>query len=163
MTQGRCFAPVVDDATRVLILGSLPGAQSLALGRYYGHPRNQFWRLTGAVIGIDLEGLGYDARLCALRQAGIGLWDVIAMATRNGSLDSAIRDATANPLAAFVGTLPALRAVAFNGGKAAAIGLKQVPAGGGIATVLLPSSSPAHAIGFERKRAAWHKLGQYLD
>ena len=52
----RSFPPVVDADTRLLILGSLPGAASLAAGRYYAHPQNQFWRLVGGVIGRDLGG-----------------------------------------------------------------------------------------------------------
>src|SRR5690606_19780409 len=122
MTRKASFAPVVAPATRVLILGSLPGERSLAAGRYYAHPRNRFWHLVGRVIGIDLELLAYEARLAALLAAGIGLWDTVATARRDGSLDAAIRDAEATPLAGIVATLPALRAVAFNGATAARIG-----------------------------------------
>jgi hypoxanthine-DNA glycosylase len=75
----------------LLVLGSLPGEESLAQGRYYAHPRNHFWTLIGAVIGRDLVALGYEARLAALLEAGVGLWDVVASATRRGSLDGAIR------------------------------------------------------------------------
>src|SRR3546814_16050357 len=71
----KCFPPVVDARTRVLILGSLPGEQSLAAGRYYANPRNQFWALAGGVIGVDLPGIDYDARLRTLLEHGIGLWD----------------------------------------------------------------------------------------
>lgn len=158
----RCFAPVAGTDARLLILGSLPGERSLALGRYYGNPRNQFWRLAGHAAGLALETLDYDDRLAALRTAGIGLWDVIGTATRPGSLDSAIRDAKPNRLMDFAAGLPHLRAIAFNGGKAAAIGLKQLP-GSRFETVTLPSSSPAHAISFERKAAAWAELARFLD
>lgn len=120
--RARAFAPVAGPGTRVLILGSLPGVASLAAGQYYAHPRNAFWRLAGAVIGADLAGLAYDARLAALRGAGLGLWDVIASAERVGSLDAAIRNPERADVAALVATLPDLRAVAFNGAKAAAIG-----------------------------------------
>ncbi len=75
MTRHSSFAPVADVGTRVLILGSLPGAASLAAARYYAHPQNQFWRLTGGAIGVDLAAMAYDDRLAALREAGIGLWD----------------------------------------------------------------------------------------
>ena len=53
----RSFAPVANERTRLLLLGSLPGEESLARGRYYAHPRNQFWRLAGTVIGAELEPL----------------------------------------------------------------------------------------------------------
>ena len=66
MTKSQ-FPPVVDAATRLLILGSLPGARSLAERRYYAHPTNQFWRLLGAVIDQPLAEWAYGERLAALR------------------------------------------------------------------------------------------------
>ncbi len=151
------FAPVVDGATRILILGSLPGDASLAAGRYYGHPRNQFWRLMQGVTGLPLERLDYARRLEALRSAGVGLWDVIQSATRPGSLDARIRDHQVNPLAEFVAGLPRLRLVAFNGGKAAGLGRKLLGDTPNLALVDLPSSSPAHAIDYAVKQSAWRE------
>src|SRR5919206_121626 len=78
----RSFPPIADAATRVLVLGSLPGEESLARGQYYANPRNHFWRLIGAVIGAELVTLPYEARLEALLAAGIGLWDTVGAATR---------------------------------------------------------------------------------
>jgi TDG/mug DNA glycosylase family protein len=157
------FPPVVSPSTRVLILGSLPGEASLAARRYYAHPRNQFWRLAGAAIGRDdLATLDYDARLGALLQAGIGLWDTVASAVRSGSLDTAIREAEHAPLGELTATLPALRAVAFNGGKSARIG-RRVLAGSGFELIDLPSSSPAHAaMPFAEKRVRWLILRDFL-
>ena len=80
---------------RLFVLGSLPGDASLAAQRYYAHPTNQFWRLLGAAIGEELQALGYDERLARLAERRIGLWDVIASASRRGSLDQAIRDGRA--------------------------------------------------------------------
>ena len=57
----------------MLILGSLPGEASLAARRYYAHPQNRFWHLVGKAIGIDLVGLGYEARLAALKARRIAL------------------------------------------------------------------------------------------
>jgi TDG/mug DNA glycosylase family protein len=158
----HCFAPVTRPDTRLLVLGSLPGAMSLSAARYYANPRNQFWRLIGAVIERDLEALDYEVRLEALLDAGVGLWDTVAAATRAGSLDSDIRLHAASDLSAIAATLPALRAMAFNGGKAAKIGRRQL-GDTGFALVDLPSSSPAHAgLSFERKRDAWLALRAYL-
>jgi len=157
------FDPVVDANTRLLILGSLPGDASLRAGQYYGHPRNAFWRLIGGVIGRDLAALSYEDRLAALRAAGVGLWDVIASAERPGSLDAAIRAPEAADLRGLVGALPALRAVAFNGGKAAKLGRAVLAdRSEGVALIDLPSSSPAHARPFEEKAAAWAALAHAL-
>lgn len=160
----RGFPPVVDAGVRVLVLGSLPGDASLAAAQYYGHPRNGFWRLIGAVIDRDLTALPYDARLAALLAAGVGLWDVHAEAVRPGSLDAAITDAADNDLLSLVDALPRLRAVAFNGAAAAKAGARLLAGRvDRVALVALPSSSPAHAaMGFEAKREAWLALKRQL-
>lgn len=158
------FAPVVDQHTRVLILGSLPGEASLAAARYYANPRNQFWRLVGAVIDVDLVKQDYTQRLETLLAHRIGLWDSIGSATRAGSLDTAIRDVAPNALATLVTTLPHLRCVAFNGAKSASVGLPQLVGAGPLELLRLPSSSPAHAaLTFEAKLAEWTKLRKFLD
>jgi hypoxanthine-DNA glycosylase len=157
----RAFEPVADANTRLLILGSLPGDASLKAAQYYAHPRNGFWRLTGAVIGVDLATLAYAERLEALRAAQVGLWDVIASAERPGSLDAALRHAAAADLGPLVESLPALRAVAFNGGTAARIGRRSLD-GATVDLIDLPSSSPAHTMAFEAKLAAWRPLSQFL-
>ncbi|HEX8448807.1 MAG TPA: DNA-deoxyinosine glycosylase [Allosphingosinicella sp.] len=159
----RSFPPVVDSRTRVLVLGSLPGEESLARSQYYANPRNHFWRLIGAVSGLDLVPLPYEARLRALVEARIGLWDTVRAATRRGSLDGAIRDHRANDLADLVGRLPELRAVGFNGGKSASLGARQLAARPDLALIALPSSSPAYTRPFEEKLAEWMRLAPYLE
>ena len=164
MERASAFAPEVDAAARVLILGTLPGRESLARGEYYAHPRNAFWRLVGEVIGReDLATLPYAERLAVTRAAGLGLDDVVASATRRGSLDGAIRDAHHKDIRALVARLPALRAVAFNGGTAARIGRRLLGTAPGPALIDLPSSSPAHArMRYPDKLEAWRRLGEYL-
>jgi hypoxanthine-DNA glycosylase len=162
--RAAAFPPVVDAGVRVLVLGSLPGVESLRQGQYYAHPRNAFWRLIGAVAGAELAALPYRERLEALVAARIGLWDVIARAERRGSLDAAIRAPEHADLRTLVASLPELRAIGFNGGTAARIGRRAIGPLVGPALVDLPSSSPAHAgMPFAEKLARWSELGQYLD
>lgn len=159
MTRHASFQPVVDARTRTLVLGSLPGAASLEAGRYYAHPRNQFWRLLDGVFGLDLQSCAYEERLRVLLEHRIGLWDVIADAERVGSLDAAIRNEAANDLLSLVGTLPDLRTIAFNGGTAARIGLATLGTEAArFRLIRLPSSSPAHAVPFDHKLQAWREL-----
>ena len=136
---------------RVLLLGSMPGVASLEAARYYAHPRNRFWPLMHALFGVDTAA-SYAARLQALLDHRIGLWDVIGQCERRGSLDTAIVAASivVNPLPALLAALPQLRMVACNGTAAAQawrrhvqplllIELRALP------VVALPSTSPANA------------------
>ena len=157
------LSPIAWPDARLFVLGSLPGDASLAARRYYAHPTNQFWRLLGGAIGEDLAALDYDQRLARLAERRIGLWDVIASAQREGSLDQAIREARHNRIADLREDFPDLRAIAFNGAAAAAIGRKLIgPASDRIALVELPSSSAANTRPLAEKAAAWAGLAAYL-
>lgn len=155
----RGFAPVFAPDARVLVLGSLPGAQSLALGQYYGNSRNQFWQLIGAAAGLNLLGLDYPERLTALTGRGIALWDVVAAGRRAGSLDAALRIAERADLDMLLGQLPDLRLVAFNGALAAR---QAPPLPPHLAALALPSSSPANCTRLSVKQEAWNRLADYL-
>ena len=152
------LAPVAGPATRLLLLGSFPGKASLAARQYYGHARNQFWPILGALWGIqDLPARPYAERLALMQARGLGLWDVHASCWREGSLDSAIEAAEPNDLAGLAQRLPQLQAVAHNGGESArAMRITQAL---GLPVYRLPSTSPANASWtFERKRAAWAEV-----
>ena len=148
------LAPVVDAQTRLVVLGSFPGVASLRAQQYYGHPRNHFWPILGAIWAIDLTALPYPGRLAELRRRGLGIWDVYASCEREGSLDSAIENATLNDLASLRRIAPRLTAVAHNGGESARA-MKHTRSLG-VEVLRLPSTSPANASwSFERKLAAW--------
>jgi len=151
------LAPVVAPSIRILVLGSFPGDASLAAQQYYAHPRNQFWRLLSSVLSDDLTAIPYELRLRRLLAHGIGLWDAIDACERRGSLDSSIRNARPNNFSFLRQNCPLLKRVCFNGkasGKFA-----QPFADAGYETLVLPSSSPAHArLSFDQKLAAWRKI-----
>lgn len=149
--------PVIGRDTRLVLLGSFPGAASLAAQQYYAHPRNQFWPLLSSLLGEDLVALTYAQRLRRLTARRLGLWDVIAECEREGSLDSAIREARYNDLASLQQRAPRLQAVAHNGGESARAMRFTRPLG--LPVYRLPSSSPANASwSFERKLAAWREV-----
>ncbi len=155
--------PVVSGATVVLILGSFPGARSLAERQYYAHPQNQFWKILQRLWPHDPLPTGPDSyrkRSEWLLAHGLGVWDVYGRCTRTGSLDSAIRDAVPNDIAGL--HLPALAAVAHNGGES--FKHAKHTRGLGVPVHRLPSTSPAHASwNLERKTAAWREvIAQYL-
>jgi hypoxanthine-DNA glycosylase len=159
ITTKRSMAPAGSTDARLLILGSLPGEASLRAQRYYAHPQNQFWRLLGTAIGEDLPALPYEERLARLAARSIALWDVVAEARREGSLDGAIRGATANRLADFVAAHPRLKAVAFNGKTAGRLGRSALAGVSDVQLIDLPSSSPAYTLPIALKSERWNALG----
>jgi hypoxanthine-DNA glycosylase len=166
----QSFAPVVGRNARVLIVGSMPGAASLAAGRYYAHPRNAFWPIVGRMLGLP-DGAAYAARLAALRRHGVALWDVLQSCERPGSLDAdiALGSAVPNDFQQLFAGLAGLQAVLCNGGLAhrlfVRLALPQLgPAARRLAVARLPSTSPANAgIAPAQKFAAWRAaLAPYL-
>jgi hypoxanthine-DNA glycosylase len=153
------LAPVIAKTSRLLILGSFPGVASLQAQQYYGHPRNQFWPLLGAIWQVDFTAMAYADRLAQLRQQGLGLWDVVASCSRQGSLDADIREAEFNDLSRLKRIAPSLRLVAHNGAESAKV-MRRVQSLG-LPVVKLPSSSPANASwSFDRKLQAWRAAFQ---
>lgn len=153
MTQLTGLPPLIDERARVLILGSFPSAASLGAQQYYAHPQNHFWRILGAVLDQPLIDMDYVARTAAVQAAGIAIWDVYAACRREGSLDSAIRAAVANDVAALRNQAPRLRRVCFNGKTAGRFAPSlTLP---GLETFVLPSTSPAYTLPFAAKLAAW--------
>lgn len=168
-SRSRGFPPVARRDARVLVLGSLPGVRSIEAQQYYAQPRNAFWAIMDVLADAGPE-LGYAARLAALKRAGIALWDVAAGAVRPGSLDSAIVPASveANDFAGFFARHRQIRAVFFNGAKAAELYRRLViptldEPFAALATYRLPSTSPAHAaMPFTAKLDAWRMVADYL-
>jgi hypoxanthine-DNA glycosylase len=152
--------PIVSDHTCLLLLGSFPGAASLARQQYYAHPQNQFWSiLQGLWPARPLEAGAdsYAARSRWLLDRGLGLWDVYASCEREGSLDTAIRHAQVNDFVGLARRCPQLKAIAHNGGES--FRHARCTAALGLPVYKLPSSSPANASwNFERKLAAWREV-----
>jgi len=156
MSLLKGLPPILDERARVLILGSFPSAASLAAGQYYAHRQNQFWRILAAIIQTPLAELDYPCRLEAVRAAGIGIWDVYGACRRQGSLDSAIREGEPNDFLTLKANAPRLGRVCFNGRTPGRFAPRLAALG--FQTVVLPSTSPAHAgMSFEAKLAAWRE------
>lgn len=159
MNTVTSFAPLARSGARVLILGSMPGVASLAAQQYYAHPRNHFWPILARLVGFD-AGAPYAERVEALTGAGVAVWDVLQSCVRPGSLDSAIQAGTRipNDFAAFFAEHPGIMRVGFNGAEAQSSFTRHVLPQlriQGVDYLRLPSTSPAHAVGFDVKLAAW--------
>jgi double-stranded uracil-DNA glycosylase len=154
------FPPISSPSARVLILGSLPGRLSLERGEYYANPQNAFWKIIAARVP-DLPS-DYAGRVRAIIELRVALWDVLAAATRFGSLDAEIADdAIPNNFRAFFHAHPDIGLIGLNGGTAAKFYERRVvptltEAQRLIVRTTLPSTSPAHAgLPFAEKAARW--------
>jgi hypoxanthine-DNA glycosylase len=147
----QCFKPIGGPKASALILGSMPGAESLRKKQYYAHSRNLFWNIMGRLLGAGPERK-YEDRVLILTGRGFAVWDVLKACERTGSLDSAIREETieANDFVTFFEDHPRITHVFFNGTKAQAAYKRYViPTLGkrhrSLRYERLPSTSPAHA------------------
>jgi len=171
VTQIQSFPPVENPTARILILGSIPGKESLQAGQYYAHPRNAFWPIMGKLVGAE-PTLPYEARLQKLRSSNIALWDVLASCRRHTSLDADIESdsISANDFVRFFKKHPKVELVVFNGSMAEHCFRKYVWTS--LETLIekhqmrfqrLPSTSPANAsMRFEMKLKIWKEILQSL-
>ena len=154
--------PIIDSRSRILILGTLPGDESLRLKQYYAHLGNQFWKILAGVYGVDIAA-DYWARISFLLDKRLALWDVLCSARRHGSADSAISGARPNDFQALLSAVPHLKAIGFNGRAAQRLFRKHVVRRGMIVADryrfgVLPSSSSMpgrHVLPLDQKIARW--------
>jgi hypoxanthine-DNA glycosylase len=147
------FAPIVDRYSRVLILGTIPGNESLRTQRYYAHPRNAFWKILFNILELPLSD-DYQIRRDILLQYNIALWDVLKTCERRSSLDNDIRREEPNDIQTFLSLHPNIDRIFFNG-KGSARYFEKYFADIRLPNQVLTSTSPAHAIKWEQKLAAW--------
>jgi hypoxanthine-DNA glycosylase len=157
MNEISSFAPIIDDDSNVLILGSIPGIESLRKNEYYGHPRNAFWHIIFDLL-IEEYISDYTAKIALVKRHHIALWDVIGDCVRKGSLDSNIKNAQPNDFEALYNRYPNIKYIYFNGNKAYDIYMRKVGLSKFKQYSKLPSTSPAHAIKYEKKLAQWQQI-----
>lgn len=165
MRTKRGLPPVVDWDSRVLILGTLPGDESLRQQQYYCDPRNLFWRLMADVYTAPVSG-SYSEKLAFLASQGVALWDVLQSAQRAGSSDSNIKHAQPNDFAHLFAKFRDLRVIGFNGTEAERLWHRHVRKRADVphaslTTKALPSSSGTpgkYVLSYDEKRARWKEF-----
>ena len=143
MREQHTFAPVYDENSEVLILGTMPSVKSREVGFYYGHPQNRFWRVLAGVFGENVPG-DTQGRKDYLLAHRVALWDVVASCEIIGSSDASIKDVTVNDIKGILEKSPVSRIYA-NGRTAEKLYLRHVRPITGIDITVLPSTSPANA------------------
>ncbi|MBP1932042.1 DNA-deoxyinosine glycosylase [Ammoniphilus resinae] len=167
MYEVQSFEPIIANESEVLILGTMPGEQSLQKGEYYANTRNQFWKIIYSIFDIkpDVE---YKEKILFLKSKRIALWDVVDMCERQGSLDSNIKNEKPNNITSIISQYPNLRCVIFNGSKAHElfkkhIGLKVLEP---LVYKTLPSTSPVpgkYVKSLDEKIDQWKVIKDYLS
>jgi len=146
------FAPIVDWDSEVLILGTLPGPESLRAGQYYANPNNQFWRIIhlvfhevyNEVYNEEANRPAYNEKVKFLLDRRIALWDVFHSAQRVGALDADIRNESPNDIAGLVHQYPGISRILLNG-KTAEKAYRKHFSAVSVKAVYVPSTSPAYA------------------
>jgi len=162
MSWVNSFSPIIDNNCRVLILGSMPGEESLRKQQYYANPRNQFWEIIYFLFDCPVED-AYEKRIEFLKNRGIGLWDVIETCYREGSLDSDIKEEKANDFAYLYQKYPSIKYVCFNGSKAYETYRKKMGFNTNHVFVKLESTSPANTKRFEEKLKNWSIIKTFIN
>lgn len=155
------FAPIIDESCKLLLLGTMPGVESLRRRQYYGNERNAFWRVIYGLFGKEPDE-SYEKKKAFLLEHSIALWDVLEACEREGSSDGNIKDPVPNDFASLYLQYPNIRSVCFNGRFAGKLYERFVEKRGVItsdkAFYYLPSTSPAYTIAFEKKLEQWRAI-----
>ena len=147
MDNCKSFKPCIDNNSKILILGSMPGIKSLEEQQYYAHPQNRFWKVMGIICNEpNLYEFDYDLKLKILLGNNIALWDTIKSCKREGSLDTDIQDEKPNDIRKLLKKYPNIKKICLNGNKSYSAFKKYFP------DLLekyfchkMPSTSPANA------------------
>ena len=159
----RSFPPIIDGASRVLVLGTMPGPESLRRRQYYAHPANRFWTLVAAALGRQTPR-SYAEKRAMLREGRIALWDTLRFCRRLSALDSDIRAARLNDVSALLARYPNIRAIFANGRGAERFLRRHGKEALAVPVQPLPSSSPANAgMSPAQKRRRWRALRRWLE
>lgn len=151
------IAPIFDENSKVLILGSFPSVKSREAQFFYGNPQNRFWRVMAAVLGCETPNTT-EEKIKKLIEHDIALWDVIASCDIFGSDDASITNVAPNDLSAIL-KKARIERIYTNGGRADVLYRKYLLLQTGLDAVQLPSTSPANArFDLERLIEKWKAI-----
>ena len=151
----QSFLPYIDHNTRILILGTMPGVQSLAKQEYYAHPRNHFWKIMYTLFNSLPMDDAFSKKINLLQEHAIGLWDVLENCERKGSLDVHIKNQKENDFISLFEQYPQINTIIFNGKESHKYFFKKFGQIKGITYYVMPSTSPANTMSFDKKFALW--------
>ncbi len=156
------LAPIVSTNSKILILGTMPGEQSLLQQQYYANKGNHFWRILFQVFNEEFS-TDYEKRKKLILKNNLALWDVLYSCQREGSLDSKIKNEIPNDFSEFLQNHPNISTIVFSSKAAAAYFKKYVSPLPSVDYFTLPSPSGANAhLSLAQKTEIWLELHSYL-
>lgn len=162
MQKISSFPPIINENSKILILGSIPGVKSLEMQQYYAHPQNKFWKIICEIFNEEFT-TNYQQRIEILEKHHIALWDVIDTCERKGSLDSEIRNEEANKIEELLQNFPNIKAIFCNGQKSHKNLQKILGKKFRMPIIVLPSTSPAYAgLKYEEKLLSWQEIQNHI-
>ena len=163
MQKISSFPPIINQNSKILILGSIPGIKSLEMQQYYAHPQNKFWKIICEIFSEEFT-IDYSERIEILEKYHIALWDVIDTCERKGSLDSEIKNEEANKIEELLQNFPNIKAIFCNGQKSHKNLQKILGKKFRLPIIVLPSTSPANAgLSYFDKLKSWYIILEKLQ
>ena len=108
------FEPLLCDNPRIVILGTLPGQESLRENEYYYSNSNRIWKVL-CLLKNEPTPTNYNEKKQLLAKYHIALWDYYESAIRIGSCDNKISDARPVDICGFLSNHPTINTIAING------------------------------------------------
>ena len=156
------FPPILNKQTELLVLGTMPGATSLQQQEYYAYKQNHFWKIMFTLLHeLPVPAL-FEQKAQLLLRNKIGLWDVLQHCEREGSLDTNIRNHQENDFESLLSEYPLIKTLVFNGQQSHKFFLRKFGQLQGIRYFVMPSTSPANTMSFEKKLSAWSAVIKQL-
>jgi hypoxanthine-DNA glycosylase len=149
------FPYFINSKTEILILGTMPGAMSLAKQEYYANPRNHFWKIIYTIFDALPIAESFEEKVQFLRLNKIGIWDVLENCERKGSLDIHIKNQKENDFETLLKEFPSITKIIFNGKQSHVFFSKRFGQIEGITYYVMPSTSPANTMTFDNKLKIW--------
>lgn len=151
------IAPVFDEHSRILILGTLPSAASREKKFFYGHPQNRFWKVLAKVMKEEKVPMTIEEKTSFLLRNHIALWDVIDECDIIGASDSTIKNVVPSDINRIL-KQTAIKKLYANGSTAYRLYMKYTYPITKMEIEKLPSTSPANAaFGMDRLVEIWGK------
>lgn len=150
------FAPVYNENSKILILGTFPSVKSREGNFYYHHPQNRFWKLIAALAKEEVPDT-IPKKQALLLKNRIAVWDVVNSCDIAGSSDSSIKNVIPSEIE-WILSQATIGKIIANGGKAYQLYQQYCYPKTNQEAVKCPSTSPANAsFSLERLIEVWGK------